>query len=201
MKRNTYFSRDVSEFLRLLAQYRVHYLIVGGEAVIFYGHPRLTGDIDLFFDRSPQNARLLFKALREFWNNHIPGINDEKELRLKSTVVQFGIPPNRIDLLNDIEGVRFEAAWSRKVVRTIIVERKEVPIMYIGLGDLIRNKRAVNRNRDKDDLRFLESLKTQGLEVKSAPGNPNSNHSSKKLTAKSQGPKAPSSRQELSTRN
>lgn len=174
MKRNTYFSRDITEFLRILARYRVRYLIVGGEAVIFYGHPRLTGDIDLFFDRRPQNAKLLFNALQEFWNNLIPGIKDEKELRAKSTIAQFGIPPNRIDLVNDIEGVRFEAAWSRKVVRTIPLGGKKVPIMYIGLEDLIRNKRAVNRNRDKDDLRFLEGLKRQGLEVKSAPVKPKS---------------------------
>jgi hypothetical protein len=42
-----YFSPDILEFLRLLSIYKVRYLIVGGEAVIYYGHARLTGDIDI----------------------------------------------------------------------------------------------------------------------------------------------------------
>ncbi len=50
-----YFSHDISEFLFLLFNNKVRYLIVGGEAVIYYGHARLTGDIDLFYERENKN--------------------------------------------------------------------------------------------------------------------------------------------------
>jgi hypothetical protein len=39
--------RDLSEFIGLLNSRGVEYLVVGGHAVAFHGHPRLTGDIDL----------------------------------------------------------------------------------------------------------------------------------------------------------
>jgi predicted nucleotidyltransferase len=43
-----FFSSDIVEFLFLLHKHKVKYVIVGGEAVIYYGHARLTGDIDIF---------------------------------------------------------------------------------------------------------------------------------------------------------
>jgi hypothetical protein len=63
-----YFSKDILDFLYLLYKHQVKYLIVGGEAVIFYGHARLTGDIDFYYDRSTENVNKLFKALNKFWN-------------------------------------------------------------------------------------------------------------------------------------
>ncbi len=50
MKEN-HFSSNLSEFIRCLAKHEVNYAIVGGEAVIYYGQVRLTGDVD-FFDHT-----------------------------------------------------------------------------------------------------------------------------------------------------
>ena len=47
---------DFSEFLRLLDEYQVEYLLVGGYAVGYYGYPRATGDIDLWIATHPDNA-------------------------------------------------------------------------------------------------------------------------------------------------
>jgi len=54
-----HFSEDIQDFLRLLSVYRVKYVIVGGEAVIYYGYARLTGDIDIFYEPTPGNAQNL----------------------------------------------------------------------------------------------------------------------------------------------
>lgn len=155
---NAYFSADISEFLFLLYKNKVKYLIVGGEAVIHYGHARLTGDIDIFYDAGGRNCSNIFKALKEFWNDDIPGIDKVKELQQQGAIFQFGIPPNRIDLINEIENVEFNNAFINRVEDTVKHKRKEFKIYYIGLKDLIRNKKAVNRNRDKEDLKFLEQL-------------------------------------------
>ena len=45
-----HFSPDIQAFIKLLYKQGVHYLIVGGEAVIYYGYVRLTGDVDFFYD-------------------------------------------------------------------------------------------------------------------------------------------------------
>ena len=151
------FSRDVLDFLLLLHKQDVRYLIVGGEAVIFHGYARLTGDMD-FFMRQPRKISDCYKALREFWKGNVPGIAVAKELLQVGLVVQFGLPPNRIDLVNQIDGVNFKEAWRNRV----IVQLKgtgldDAFIFYLGREDLIRNKRASGRPKDLDDLRFLES--------------------------------------------
>ena len=102
------FSADTREFLALLHKHSVRYVIVGGDAVIYYGHARLTGDVDFFYEASTANAQALFAALREFWSGDIPSVAQWEELTQSGLVVQFGVPPNRIDLVNDIDGVRFE---------------------------------------------------------------------------------------------
>ena len=43
-----HFSPDTRKFVALLLQHSVRYVIVGGEAVIFHGYARLTGDVDFF---------------------------------------------------------------------------------------------------------------------------------------------------------
>ncbi len=149
------FSPDVLEFLKLLERHRVRYMIVGGEAVIFYGHIRFTGDIDVFFDRSPANAHRLFSALQDFWKQDVPGIDDPSRLQDTGTVFQFGLPPNRIDLLNDIDGIDFEEAWRGRTEIRIEHESGSISVAYIGLDDLIENKRASGRPKDLDDLPYL----------------------------------------------
>ena len=154
-----YFSDDVSEFLFLLSKYQIKYMIVGGEAVIYYGHIRLTGDIDFFYENKLANCKLLFLVLQEFWNNNIPGIQNYKELMKEGMVFQFGIPPNRIDLVNKIEDTDFKSAWERKSIVNYTYKNNNFDMYYIGLSDLIKNKQAIHRYKDKEDLKFLKKLR------------------------------------------
>jgi len=154
------FSPDVQDFLTVLDAHKVKFMIVGGEAVIFYGHIRVTGDIDVYYDREHDNAVSLFKALEEFWQGDVPQLEDPSELEKRGVIFQFGVPPNRIDLLNDIDGVEFESAWRRRTRVTLEGQSGGIPFSYIGLEDLIQNKRASGRPKDQEDLPFLlEALK------------------------------------------
>jgi len=152
------FSPNVRDFLAALHRHDVKYLIVGDEAVIYYGHVRLTGDIDLFYEPTEDNVRRLYAALREFWEGEVPGIESERELLQPGLVVQFGVPPNRIDLVSRIDGVAFSDAWlNRREVR-VRDKKVDIPVWFVGLKDLVLNKRAAGRPKDIDDLRFLERL-------------------------------------------
>jgi len=154
-----FFSRDALDLLRLLLKHNVRYLIVGGGAVILYGRVRLTGDVDVFYDFSEDNVRCLFEALQEFWDGPIPGINDPSEFETPGLVVQFGVPPYRIDLINSIDGVSFSEAWKRKMA--VMVEKADpgMRVYFIGLEDLIKNKESAGRPKDLDDLDFLRRAK------------------------------------------
>jgi predicted nucleotidyltransferase len=159
----TYFSRDIQDLLSLLFKHKVRYLIVGAEAVIYYGFARLTGDVDIFFEPSPKNCRTMFSALREFWAGPVPGIGSPAELATKGTIIQFGYPPNRIDLINTISGVDFPEAWKGRSSRTLLVRKRSVAVHYIGLSALIKNKEACGRPKDLEDLKYLrEAVKKAG---------------------------------------
>ena len=108
---SSHFSTDIAEFIESLYRFNVRYLLVGGEAVIFYGHARLTGDVDFFFENTEENAY----ALLEFWKGSIPEIESASELREPGLILQFGVPPDRIDLMNRISGVNFLDAWANRV--------------------------------------------------------------------------------------
>ena len=50
-----------------LSFFKVRYLVVGGYAVAFHGHPRYTQDIDIWVEMNPENAAQVAKALDQYW--------------------------------------------------------------------------------------------------------------------------------------
>jgi len=136
------------ELLLLLNEFQVEYLIVGGFAVMKYGEPRYTKDLDVWVSNSAQNAVRVVAALKKFGAplDH-DGIKPETFTE-KQVVYQIGVAPVRIDILTGITGVEFPEAWTRKVSTTFF----GVPVHFISLDDLITNKRALGRSSDLKDL-------------------------------------------------
>jgi len=149
------FSKDAQEFLRLLAKHGVRYVLIGGTAVHYHGYPRLTGDMDFLYDCSPANAARLWACLLEFWGGSVPSVAGPHELADPSIVVQFGRPPNRIDLIANLGSVTFDDAWKGRVNDSLAVGVTPIPVSIIGLSDLRRSKREAGRPKDLDDLDHL----------------------------------------------
>jgi hypothetical protein len=152
---SSHFSPDILEFIRLINARQVRYVVVGGQAVIYHGYPRFTGDIDFFFSDEPDNVAAIFAALQEFWGGSVPGIQSADELAEPGVIVQFGRPPNRIDLMNRIDGVEFRDAWNDRIKLRISGPSLEMPLFLIDFQNLMRNKRAAARPKDLDDLRAM----------------------------------------------
>ena len=93
-------SQDFKEFVQLLNEHKVRYLVIGGYAVAFHGHPRYTKDIDVWIGLDKGNAGNLLNALKDFGFGSL-GLKTEDFLN-SDQVVQLGYPPNRIDLLTRI---------------------------------------------------------------------------------------------------
>jgi hypothetical protein len=140
---------DLREFIELLNALKVRYIVVGAFAVAYYGYPRYTGDIDLFIERSPENARAISDALQQFGFGGL-GLSSEDFLQ-EDRVVQLGVAPNRIDLLTFLSGVNFDEAWATRVHGEIA--GVQVPIISREL--LKRNKAASGRALDLADLEHL----------------------------------------------
>lgn len=142
------------EFLKLLTENNVDYLIAGGYAVSFYSRPRYTDDLDLWINPTPENLKNILNVLSGFGFSD-PIINEDEFLN-KSKVYRIGNPPLRIKLLNKIDGVNFEEAVKNKT-EGLYADLKK--IFYISLEDLIKNKTAANRTRDKLDLEYLNTYR------------------------------------------
>lgn len=149
------FSDDTCELLLLFQKHKVEYVIAGGEAVIYYGYPRLTGDVDLFFRNSKANTQKVFDALTEFWGGTIPGISEPDILGDPGSVFQFGYPPNRIDLLNSLSGITYEEATEECISEQITYGSVTIAVNIISRKALIKNKQAAGRNKDLDDIDYL----------------------------------------------
>lgn len=144
--------RDLREFVELLNSLQVEFIVVGGHAVAFHGHPRFTGDIDFLVAPTPANAARLVEALQRFGFGAL-GLVADDFLR-RDRVIQLGRPPNRIDLLTSISGVEFADAWSGRIAGHL----DDLPVSYLGLSDLLQNKRAAGRVKDLADVAKLEQV-------------------------------------------
>ncbi len=65
----------------------------------------------------------------------------------------MGLPPLRIDILTELNGIKFEEAWPNRIVNEFQGQQYSV----IGLQELIRNKRATGRPQDLVDADALEN--------------------------------------------
>lgn len=130
----------------MLNSERVEYLVVGGYAVGFHGHPRATGDLDVWISVEVENARRMSDVLRRF------GFADESvnpSIFLEpDKIVRMGKPPLRIEILTGVSGVDFRSCYDRRTTAKV----DDIEISLIGLDDLRTNKRAAGRHKDHADL-------------------------------------------------
>lgn len=150
---NQALSPDFADFIHCLTEQKVAFVLVGAFALGVHGVVRATGDLDVLYRPTRANVRRLCAALREFG---APGeVIVEEALVTRDIVTQFGRPPYRIDLMNSISGVTLAEVWKGSVHVTL----GALPVRVIGLRELIKNKRASGRAKDKDDLRRLDSVR------------------------------------------
>ncbi len=143
---------DLREFIELLNSENVRYLVIGGWAFNRYAEPRFTGDIDFFVGNDSDSEARVRRVLVAFgFGNVLPS---EDQPLFSKQVIMLGRPPNRIDLITEIDGVEFEEAWNDR-------ERGELdglPVQFISFEHLVQNKRAAGRDKDLADVKSLEEI-------------------------------------------
>ncbi|MBN1221750.1 MAG: nucleotidyltransferase [Candidatus Aminicenantes bacterium] len=145
--------KDYEEFLRLLNKHNVKYCIIGAFAVAFYARPRYTKDIDILIEPSRKNAQRILNALEEFGFGELE--ITQGDLTCEGSILQLGYEPIRIDLLTKLEGMQFRQIWHNKVIGDYGSQK----VYFIGLEDLIRNKKKSSRLSDRVDISILEKAR------------------------------------------
>jgi hypothetical protein len=135
---------DFVDFLAALLAAEARFLVVGAHALAVHGVPRATGDIDVWIERSPENAGRVWRALEAFGAPAATLGIRLADLQRPDMVVQIGLPPRRIDVLTDVTGLAFDAAWAGRVVHRV----GELDVPFLGRDALVRNKRASGRYKD-----------------------------------------------------
>ncbi|MCP4418801.1 MAG: hypothetical protein GY805_19470 [Chloroflexi bacterium] len=141
--------QDFREFIQSLNDNQVKYLIIGGYAVAFHGHPRYTKDLDVWVELSEENADRLVAALDDFGFGSL-GLHASDFLE-SGQVIQLGYPPSRIDILMTPKGVDFVSCYKQRVV----IDSDGISFSFIDLDNLLKNKRATGRHQDLADVENL----------------------------------------------
>jgi hypothetical protein len=141
--------KDFKEFLALLNDHEVHFMIVGGYALAYHGAPRFTGDIDVFIKPDSENANRILKVLKDFGFSSLE--LSAEDFQNENNIIQLGVPPIRIDIITSISGVTWEEADASKEHGYF----GDVPVYYIGRDRYIDNKRATGRTKDIADIEAL----------------------------------------------
>lgn len=142
-------NQSFKEFLESLNANQVRYLVVGGYAVAVHGYPRYSRNLDLWIENTPENAEKLVRALEQF-GFETSGLTVSDFLE-PDTIIQLGSLPNRIDLLTSLLGVEFSACYGEKIE----VDLERMPVFFIDLENLKKNKISTGRMQDLADVENL----------------------------------------------
>ena len=143
---------DWFDLLAALLDEHAQFLVVGAHALAVHGVPRATQDLDVWIRADAENVERVWLSLAAFGAPaEALGITKADLLRA-DTVIQFGLPPNRIDLLTSVSGLPdFERVWNARVEHRV----RDRVVPFLGRDDLITNKRASGRKKDLADIEAL----------------------------------------------
>jgi hypothetical protein len=143
---------DFKELLSVLNAHRVRYLIVGAYAVSIHAQPRATKDLDILVKADAENAKAIYEALVQF-GAPLEGLTFA-DFAERGPFFHMGREPVAVDILTEIPGVEFDAAWERRV-EGVIDAASGVKANFISRGDLMAAKRASGRAQDLADVEAM----------------------------------------------
>jgi hypothetical protein len=148
-------NEDFLDLIRLMTNYDVEFVLVGGYAYILNVEARYTGDIDFWVRPTRDNLERLNSASQDFIGAQF-NVNEVLELLATSRLgfTLAGVKPNMIEILLRVSGLDYESTKAR----ARLTEDRGVSFYVMHPHDQIINKRASNRDKDKIDVKNLLKL-------------------------------------------
>ncbi len=153
------FPPEWSEFIDLLCSKRVRFLVVGAHALAAIGRPRATQDLDLLVEPTETNARRLGEALAAFGYRALA--RQWRRFTEPDRMATLGVAPMRIDVMTQISGVTFAAAWKGR--RRLAHGARRIG--FLGEAEFLRNKKAAGRTKDLLDIELLREIRPPNEEA------------------------------------
>jgi len=137
---------DYADLFKTFNAHSIKFLVVGGQAVIFYTEPRYTKDMDVWIPMALNDPHNVYQALKSFGCPLVRvTIEDFKNPKM---ILQIGVPPVRVDIMMSVTGVSVKRAWKNRK-RGVY---GSVPINLLGREDLVRVKKSAGRPQDLLDV-------------------------------------------------
>ena len=151
---------DFPKLLRLLTEHDVAFIILGGVAAVIHGSSRLTQDLDVVYQRSPQNLTRLVQALAKhspYLRGAPPGLPFQWSVATLRMGLNFTLETSvgPLDLLGEVTG---GGSYEDLLAHTIEVEVFGIRCRCLDLPALIRTKRAAGRPKDLEAIAELEVI-------------------------------------------
>lgn len=143
---------DFKELLSSFNDHKVKYLVVGGYAVSLHAQPRATKDLDILIKADTANAAAVYAALAAF-GTPLQELTPD-DLIEKGKFYRMGHPPLMVDILPEIAGVDFDAAWEKRI-EVMIDPPTGTKAFFISSDDLVTAKLAAGRPEDLADAAIL----------------------------------------------
>jgi predicted nucleotidyltransferase len=140
---------DFKEFLKLLNEHDVRYLLIGGYAVSYHGYARATEDMDIWVAIHPENAHKIVNVLKDFGFDS-PDLTVALFLQ-EDKIIRMGLAPIRLEITTSISGVVFDECYANRILDEI----DGITVSLIDLQNLKENKKASGRAKDLADLEKL----------------------------------------------
>src|SRR5215203_2478643 len=130
------FNDDFRDFIQSMNKHEVEYMLVGGYAVILHGYRRVTGDMDIWVNRTPENYVRITSAFADFGLPLFDMTNERFMNAETADVFSYGRAPVRIDIITELKGVKFDEAFSQAQM----FNEDGLMIRFIHLNNLIQAK-------------------------------------------------------------
>lgn len=146
--------RDFHDFIELLNEHGVEYVVIGGYALAVHGYVRYTGDIDFFIALHTENAEKMLRVFHAFGLD-TPDL-DATLFMDEGKIIRVGSEPMRLEVLNKISGVDFAECYQNR--KQILVDG--ISVNFIGYNELLENKSVAGRPKDLADIDELRKRKS-----------------------------------------
>jgi hypothetical protein len=149
--------------LRALSDLAVRFVVIGGIAGATHGSPSVTQDLDVCYERSPENLERLSAALRSV-HARLRGADENVPFSLDSKTLAVGNHFTFVTDLGDLDCLGMPAGtlgYDDLMESAVDIDLDGLVVAVASIDDLIRMKRAAGRPRDLAELEILGALRDE----------------------------------------
>jgi predicted nucleotidyltransferase len=161
-------AEGILEVCSTLNTHSVQYIIVGGAAVALHGYFRLSvniagavaekPDLDFWYNPTYDNYFRLLNAL-EALGQDVSQFREEQTPEPLKSFFKYEFEQFTLDMLPKIKAtIKFKSAFAQREI--VMLDKVEIP--FIGFEDLIADKEATGRPKDKEDILHLRNIREAG---------------------------------------